>query len=73
MVYRSGGLQIGGSDVVDQPKCLRNCIGEVIRIKHLENVRFGIIIRFDKYSQKHSIMFEDGCVEIYDFSKEDWN
>ncbi|KAL2578058.1 hypothetical protein AAZV13_16G176000 [Glycine max] len=71
-VYQNGGLQIGSSRVVDQPKCLHNCIGEVIRIKHLENERFGIIKRFDKYSRKHSIMFEDGCVEIYDMSKEDF-
>ncbi|XP_019453902.1 PREDICTED: histone-lysine N-methyltransferase ASHH3-like [Lupinus angustifolius] len=71
-VYQNRGLQIGSSKVVDQSKCLRNCIGEVIRIKHLENVRFGIIKRFDKYTQKHSIMFENGCVEIYDMSKEDW-
>ncbi|KAH1233893.1 Histone-lysine N-methyltransferase ASHH3 [Glycine max] len=71
-VYQNGGLQIGSSRVVDQPKCLHNCIGEVIRIKQLGNERFGIIKRFDKYSRKHSIMFEDGCVEIYDMSKEDW-
>ncbi|KAE9620973.1 hypothetical protein Lal_00019128 [Lupinus albus] len=71
-VYGNRCLQIGSSHVVDESRCLRNCIGEVIRLKHLENVRFGIIKRFDKYSQKHSIMFEDGCVEIYDLSKEDW-
>ncbi|KAE9592640.1 putative histone-lysine N-methyltransferase chromatin remodeling SET family [Lupinus albus] len=71
-VYRNRGLQIGSSQVVDQSKCLSNCIGEVIRIKDLENVRFGIIKRFDKYSRKHSILFENGCVEIYDMSKEEW-
>ncbi|XP_061351702.1 histone-lysine N-methyltransferase ASHH3-like isoform X2 [Gastrolobium bilobum] len=71
-VYQNGGLQIGNSRVVDQSKCLHNCIGEVIRLKQHGNVRFGIIKWFDKYSQKHSIMFEDGCVEIYDMSKEDW-
>ncbi|KAE9617237.1 hypothetical protein Lal_00034287 [Lupinus albus] len=71
-VYRKGGLQIGSYDVADQSKWLHNCIGEVIRIKHFENVRFGSIKRFDNSSQKHSIMFEDGCVEIYDMSKEDW-
>ncbi|CAL0328673.1 unnamed protein product [Lupinus luteus] len=70
-VYGNGCLPIGSSHV-DQSKCLHNCIGEVIGLKHFENVRFGIIKRFDKYSQKHSIMFEDGCVEIYDLSKEDW-
>nr|KYP74031.1 Histone-lysine N-methyltransferase ASHH3 [Cajanus cajan] len=72
VVYHNGGLQIGSSRVVDQSKCLHNCIGEVIRIKQLGNVRFGIIKRFDKHSRKHSVMFEDGCVEIFDMSKEDW-
>ncbi|RXH74183.1 hypothetical protein DVH24_028904 [Malus domestica] len=33
---------------------------------------FGIIKRFDKYSRKHSIMFEDGGIEFLDMSKEDW-
>ncbi|MBA0778630.1 hypothetical protein Gotri_006478 [Gossypium trilobum] len=33
---------------------------------------FGIIKRFDKYSKKHLVMFEDGDVEFLDLSKEDW-
>ncbi|XP_068502984.1 histone-lysine N-methyltransferase ASHH3 isoform X4 [Phaseolus vulgaris] len=70
-VYQNGRLQIGSSRV-DHRKCLHNCIGEVIRIKRFEKERFGVIKRFDKYSRKHSIMFEDGRVELYDMSKEDW-
>ncbi|BAU02488.1 hypothetical protein VIGAN_11203000 [Vigna angularis var. angularis] len=70
-VYQNGRLQIGGSRV-NHRKCLHNCIGEVIRIKSFEKERFGVIKRFDEHSRKHSIMFEDGCVEIYDMSKEDW-
>lgn len=71
-VYQNGGLQTGSSRVVDHSKCLLNCIDEVIMIKQLGNLRFGIIKWFDEYSRKHKIMFEDGCVEIYDMSKEDW-
>ncbi|XP_029148505.1 histone-lysine N-methyltransferase ASHH3 isoform X7 [Arachis hypogaea] len=63
-VYQNGGLQIGSSQVFAQSKSLKVCIGEVIRIKHLEHVRFGLIKWFNKYSQKHLILFEDGCVEI---------
>uniref|UniRef100_A0A7N2MUF2 Histone-lysine N-methyltransferase ASHH3 n=1 Tax=Quercus lobata TaxID=97700 RepID=A0A7N2MUF2_QUELO len=33
---------------------------------------FGIIKRFDKFSRKHSIMFEDGAIEFLDMTKEDW-
>ncbi|XP_052117945.1 histone-lysine N-methyltransferase ASHH3 isoform X3 [Arachis duranensis] len=71
-VYQNGGLQIGSSQVFAQSKSLKVCIGEVIRIKHLEHVRFGLIKWFNKYSRKHLILFEDGCVEIFDMSKEDW-
>ncbi|GAU49826.1 hypothetical protein TSUD_293810, partial [Trifolium subterraneum] len=35
-------------------------------------MKFGIIKWFDEYSRKHKILFEDGCVEICDMSKEDW-
>ncbi|KAJ1417281.1 SET domain [Sesbania bispinosa] len=39
-VCQNGGLQIGSSRVVDKSKCLHNCIGEIIRIKQLGNMRF---------------------------------
>ncbi|CAK8564538.1 unnamed protein product [Lathyrus sativus] len=74
-VCQNGGLQIGqigSSRVVDQSKCLYNCVDEVIMIKQLGNVRFGIIKWFDEYTRKHKIMFEDGCVEIHDMSKQNW-
>ncbi|OMO66650.1 hypothetical protein CCACVL1_21036 [Corchorus capsularis] len=51
----------------------RCCIGEVIKISRSMNERsFGIIKRFDKYSKKHLVMFEDGVVEFLDMSKEEW-
>ncbi|KAH9620324.1 hypothetical protein KSS87_001147 [Heliosperma pusillum] len=34
---------------------------------------FGIIKRFDNFSKKHLIMFEDGAVEFIDMSKEEWD
>ncbi|KAL1341897.1 hypothetical protein HN51_028465 [Arachis hypogaea] len=71
-VYQNGGLHIGNSRLFCQSNCLRNCIGEVVRIRHLDIIRFGIIKRFHEYSKKHSIMFEDGRVEFFDMSKEDW-
>lgn len=71
-VCQNGGLRIGSSRVVNRTKCLHNCIGEIIRLKQLGSVRFGIIKWFDEYSRKHKIMFEDGCNEIFDMSKEDW-
>ncbi|KAJ7975545.1 Histone-lysine N-methyltransferase ASHH3 [Quillaja saponaria] len=72
-VHENGGLPVGRTHVPNQQKCLRNCIGEVIRITRPVNERcFGIIKRFDKRSKKHSIMFEDGSVEFLDMSKEDW-
>ncbi|MED6203760.1 Histone-lysine N-methyltransferase ashh3, variant 2 [Stylosanthes scabra] len=37
-VYQNGGLQIGSSQAVARSKYSKVCIGEVIRIKHLENV-----------------------------------
>nr|XP_025656570.1 histone-lysine N-methyltransferase ASHH3 isoform X3 [Arachis hypogaea] len=39
-VYQNGGLQIGSSQVFAQSKSLKVCIGEVIRIKHLEHILF---------------------------------
>ncbi|KAJ6734055.1 SET DOMAIN PROTEINS, partial [Salix purpurea] len=50
-----------------------NCIGEVVRLSSLtDQICFGIIKRYDEYSRKHSIMFEDGTVKFLDMSKEDW-
>ncbi|XP_062170373.1 histone-lysine N-methyltransferase ASHH3-like isoform X3 [Alnus glutinosa] len=73
-VYQNGGLRVGSSHVRNEPKAFsRNCIGEVIRITRPMNERtFGIIKRFDNFSKKHSIMFEDGAVEFLDMTKEDW-
>ncbi|QHO56484.1 uncharacterized protein [Arachis hypogaea] len=48
-VYQNGGLQIGSSQVFAQSKSLKVCIREVIRVKHLEHVRFN------KYSLKHLV------------------
>ncbi|XP_028756487.1 histone-lysine N-methyltransferase ASHH3 isoform X2 [Neltuma alba] len=67
-VYQNGGLRAGSSHVIGQQKCSHNCIGQVVRI----NERFGIIRRFDKYSKKHLIMFEDGTAGFHDMSEEDW-
>ncbi|KAM3199186.1 histone-lysine N-methyltransferase ASHH3 isoform X1 [Capsicum annuum] len=51
----------------------RNCIGQVIRIIGSSDTRsFGIVQRFDAITKKHLIMFEDGCVQYLDLSKEDW-
>ncbi|XP_041013792.1 histone-lysine N-methyltransferase ASHH3-like isoform X3 [Juglans microcarpa x Juglans regia] len=73
-VYQNGGLHVGSSNVCTlQGTCFHNCIGEVIRIIRPMNERsFGIIKHFDNFSQKHSIMFEDGAVEFLDMTKEDW-
>ncbi|XP_030938944.1 histone-lysine N-methyltransferase ASHH3-like isoform X1 [Quercus robur] len=73
-VYQNGGLHVGSSHVSEQQRtCSRNCIGEVIMITRPMNKRsFGIIKRFDKFSRKHSIMFEDGAIEFLDMTKEDW-
>lgn len=74
-VYQNGGLYIGNSKHAPSKRrtCSSNCIGKVIRIaRPLDERSFGIIVRFDKISKKHSIMFEDGYVECIDLSKEDW-
>ncbi|XP_057526070.1 histone-lysine N-methyltransferase ASHH3-like isoform X2 [Amaranthus tricolor] len=63
-VYQNGGSYGGNS---------RDCIGEVVRLFRYDNRRsFGIIKRFDNITKKHLIMFEDGCAEFIDMSKEDW-
>ncbi|CAK7325030.1 unnamed protein product [Dovyalis caffra] len=75
-VYQNGGLRIGSSQraLGSLPTYSRNCIGEVVRLScHTDQTYFGIIKRYDKYSRKHSIMFEDGTVKFLDMSKEDWD
>ncbi|XP_021907030.1 histone-lysine N-methyltransferase ASHH3 [Carica papaya] len=74
-VCQNGDLHIGSSQLFHGRRqiCFHNCIGEVVRISRPMNQRyFGIIKHFDKYSRKHTIMFEDGSVEFLDMSKEDW-
>lgn len=72
-VYQNGRLPEGSSGALSQQKCLRNCIGEIIKInQRLTGRRFGIIKRFDRHTRKHTIMFDDGGVEFMDISKEDW-
>ncbi|KAL5782039.1 hypothetical protein ACOSP7_007068 [Xanthoceras sorbifolium] len=74
-VYQNGGLHIGSSQPAhnQQEICPRNCIGKVIRIyQRPMNRAFGIIKRFDKYSRKLAVMFEDGDVEFVDMTKEVW-
>ncbi|XP_022969811.1 histone-lysine N-methyltransferase ASHH3 isoform X1 [Cucurbita maxima] len=74
-VIRNGTLHVGSSKQARSQQVVHayNCIGEVIWIARPFSGRsFGIIKRFDQYSRKHSIMFEDGNVEFLDMSKEDW-
>ncbi|XP_048319328.2 histone-lysine N-methyltransferase ASHH3 [Ziziphus jujuba] len=72
-VYQNGGLHIGSSQNYLNLNTSHNCIDEVIKIRRPSVERsFGIITRFDSYSRKHSIMFEDGVTESLDMSKEDW-
>ncbi|XP_012450214.1 histone-lysine N-methyltransferase ASHH3 isoform X1 [Gossypium raimondii] len=71
----NGGLPVGTSqhDYNQRQLRFRCCIGEVIKISRpINDSYFGIIKRFDKYSKKHLVMFEDGDVEFLDLSKEDW-
>lgn len=72
--YQNGDLHIGSSrHVHKRGTCSHNCIGQVVIINRPMHVRsFGIIKRFDGYSKKHSIMFEDGVSEFLDLSKVDW-
>ncbi|XP_038710029.1 histone-lysine N-methyltransferase ASHH3 isoform X1 [Tripterygium wilfordii] len=74
-VCHKEGLHVGTSwsGLYQRQACSLSCIGKVIRISHPVGDRsFGIIKWFDKSSRKHSIMFEDGSVEFFDMSKEDW-
>ncbi|XP_043719873.1 histone-lysine N-methyltransferase ASHH3 isoform X2 [Telopea speciosissima] len=72
--FPNGGLHVGSSrDGPNQEACFHNCIGEVVRIiRPMDKRCFGIIKRFDNNSKKHTIMYEDGRVEIVDMSKEEW-
>ncbi|XP_061948895.1 histone-lysine N-methyltransferase ASHH3 isoform X1 [Populus nigra] len=75
-VYQNGDLHIGSSQraLSSLPTYSCNCIGEVVRLsRRTDKTYFGIIKRYDKYSRKHSIMFEDGTVKFLDMSKEDWD
>lgn len=74
-VYQTGVSPIGSSGYDSDIKIRRprSCIGQVIRIFRSSNTRsFGIVKRFDAITKKHFIMFEDGCVQYLDLSKEDW-
>ncbi|CAN4110231.1 unnamed protein product [Withania somnifera] len=74
-VYQTGvppmGCSVYDSDIkIRRP---RNCIGQVIRIIRSSDPRsFGVVQRFDAITKRHLIMFEDGCVQYLDLSKEDW-
>ncbi|THU44988.1 hypothetical protein C4D60_Mb02t13150 [Musa balbisiana] len=52
-----------------------NCIYEVVRIWSPQYKRYygGVILEFDCYSRKHTIITEDERVENVDLSKEDWD
>ncbi|KAK4280506.1 hypothetical protein QN277_012127 [Acacia crassicarpa] len=73
-VNQKGGLHIGHSHANGAPKYTHNCIKEVIRINHPTKQRwcFGMIKQFDKYSKKHTIMFEEGDVDLINLSEVDW-
>ncbi|KAH9726436.1 Histone-lysine N-methyltransferase ASHH3 [Citrus sinensis] len=71
----NGDLHIGSSRPPYNQRqiCPQCCIGKVIRISHPKNESsFGIIRRFDEYSRKHSVLFEDGESEFIDMAKVDW-
>ncbi|KAF4361658.1 hypothetical protein G4B88_015281 [Cannabis sativa] len=71
-VCQNGEPHIGSSrSDLKQGTCSYNCIGQVVMISHpMETNRsFGIIERFDAYSKKHLIMYEDGDSEFLDMTK----
>uniref|UniRef100_A0A803R833 Histone-lysine N-methyltransferase ASHH3 n=2 Tax=Cannabis sativa TaxID=3483 RepID=A0A803R833_CANSA len=71
----NGEPHIGSSrSDLKQGTCSYNCIGQVVMISHpMETNRsFGIIERFDAYSKKHLIMYEDGDSEFLDMTKVEW-
>ncbi|KAK8674759.1 hypothetical protein V6N13_032862 [Hibiscus sabdariffa] len=75
LVLMNGSLPVGTSQHAynQQQTHFRCCIGEVIKLSRpINDSYFGIIKRFDKYSKKHTVMFEHGGVEFLDLSKEDW-
>ncbi|XP_020085419.1 histone-lysine N-methyltransferase ASHH3-like isoform X3 [Ananas comosus] len=53
----------------------RNCIGEVVRVWSRCDERYvgGVILGFNCYSREHTIIKEDGHIENFDLSKEDWD
>ncbi|WOL19311.1 histone-lysine N-methyltransferase ASHH3-like isoform X1 [Canna indica] len=74
---QSGRLNIEGSHsfVAHKRKSnFNNCIHEVVRIWSPQDKRYygGVILGFDSYSRKHTIITEDERVENLDLSKEDW-
>ncbi|KAL5554773.1 hypothetical protein UlMin_042174, partial [Ulmus minor] len=71
---KNGGLHIEGAQRGrNQRTCSHSCIGEVVKILRPMHVRsYGMIIRFDKYSKKHTIFFDDGVTEFVDLTKEEW-
>ncbi|KAE8689525.1 Histone-lysine N-methyltransferase ASHH3 [Hibiscus syriacus] len=71
----NGSLPVGTSRHAynQQQMCFRCCIGEVIKMSRpINDSYFGIIKRFDKYTKKHTVMFENGGIEFLELSKEDW-
>ncbi|KAL5707442.1 [histone H3]-lysine(4) N-trimethyltransferase [Ranunculus cassubicifolius] len=73
--YPNGILHSGSSTngPCENKSCLQNCIGEIIQIiRPMRKRYFGMITRFDVYSRKHTILYEDGSSEVLDMSKEEW-
>ncbi|CAI9106708.1 OLC1v1005925C1 [Oldenlandia corymbosa var. corymbosa] len=51
----------------------RNCIGSIVIITRSQDKRyFGIVKQFEKSTNRHLILFEDGTWDLLDMSKEDW-
>lgn len=72
-VHQNGDLHTGSHwHGQKEINCVGNCIGQVVLITRYQCRSFGIIERFDKYSKKHRIMFENGNHENLDMSKLDW-
>lgn len=74
-VYHDGILQIGTPrhDICEERGLPHNCIGAIIRFVGPKYTGyFGFVKRFDAYTRKHLIMFEDGVDEILDMTKEEW-
>lgn len=82
LIYGRDDLPNGRSDVgcsylsTDKKKTFsQNCIGEAVRIWCSQDRRYygGIILEFNCYSRKHTIVREDGEVKILDISVGDWD